>query len=145
LAGQLRVPLRWKGVYRNPGVIGISAGIYMVLAGSEVANGKWIPSSYRLLDIGQSDGVGGRRVYHDRESCWNHSKPAGTTLLFKMAPMPTSQYDETDRRIVECCLRAHNRPLPCGYECNQGYNRDESVDISNTGSYKPLLARYRSS
>ena len=143
LVRHLKVPLRWQGVYRSPEIIGILAGIYMVLAGSETANGKWSSSSYKLLDIGQSDGASGKHVYQDRESCWNHNKPAGTTLLFKMAPMLSSQYDETDRKIVECCLRAHNRPLPCGNECNLGYNRDETVEISNTGSYTPLLARYK--
>ena len=108
----------------------------MVIAGKKGSEGKWDISTYKLLDIGQSREAADRLASHDREECWEQNKPAGSTLLFKFAAMPSKDYDETNRRIVECCLRASHRPLPCGTECNQEYNRDDSltsqtqVDIS---------------
>jgi len=114
----------------------------MVIAGAKGSDGKWSKSTYKLIDIGQSRGVGGGLVGHDREECWNRSKPEGTSLLFKIAAIPTAHYDETDRRIIECCIRAQNRRLPCGTECNEGYDREDSVEITNLGSYLPLSPYY---
>ena len=134
----VRVTLNW-GLYVNPEDVPMRAGIYMVIAGRE--GGSWLISSYKLLDIGQSGESGVRLSGHDREPCWNQEKPSGSTLLYKFAPMPSADYDETDRRIVECCLRAHTRP-PCGTECNEGYNREDSVVITNTDKHEPLRVTY---
>jgi hypothetical protein len=138
----IRVALDWDGPYSDLTQVTGRAGIYMVIAGRTGGDGKWNPSTYALLDIGQSGETADRLASHDREECWKLKKPAGTTLLFKFAAMPSDQYDETERRIVECCLRAHHRPLPCGTECNEGYTRDDSVVITNTGQYSPLKQQY---
>jgi diguanylate cyclase (GGDEF)-like protein len=104
---------------------------------------KWDPFTYKLLDIGQSGDAATRLALHDREVCWERSKPKGSTLLFKFAAMPSARFHEGDRRTVECCLRAENRQLPCGTECNDGYNRPDSVTITNSGQFLPLQANYR--
>jgi hypothetical protein len=142
MARNIDVTIEWQGPYEDPASLADLAGIYMVIAGRKAPDGKWDPSSYSLLDIGQTGGVGSRLASHDRERCWEQNTPRGCVLLFKFAAMPSTDYDETDRRIVECCLRSHNAPLPCGIECNQGYNRDDLVTITNTGQYKPLRERY---
>ena len=136
----ITVTLNW-GLYVNPEDVPQRAGIYMVIAGHQGEGGNWLTSSYRLLDIGQSGESGVRLPGHDREPCWKREKPEGDTLLYKFAAMPSAEYDETDRRIVECCLRARTRP-PCGTECNEGYNREDSVTITNTGKRTPLRERY---
>lgn len=136
----VRVTLNWD-LYVNSEDVPTRAGIYMVIAGRQGEDGKWLISSYKLLDIGQSGESGVRLSGHDRESCWNREKLRDSTLLYKFATMPSADYDETDRRIVECCLRAHTRP-PCGTECNEGYNRDDSVVITNTGKPAPLSETY---
>jgi len=59
------------------------------------------------------------------------------TILFKSTQMPSEDYDETDRWIVECCLRAHIRHSHAT-ECDEGYNREDSVVITNTGKLSPL-------
>jgi hypothetical protein len=143
VARNVTATLEWTGPYEDPASVTGKAGIYIVIAGRETADGKsWDTSTYKLLDIGQSGDAATRLADHDREDCWKRNKPAGSTLLFKFGPMPSSQYDETDRRIVECCLRAHLRPLRCGTECNEGYNRTDSVTITNTGKYSPLGDKY---
>jgi len=142
MARNVKVTLEWKGPYEDAADVTGRAGIYMIIAGEKASDGKWDISTYRLLDIGQSGEAADRLASHDREECWERNKPAGSTFLFKFAVMPSKDYDETDRRIAECCLRASHRPLPCGTECNQGYTRDDSVSIANTGQYKPLRERY---
>jgi len=142
MARIISATLVWDGPYEQAtGVIG-KAGIYMVIAGWKGSDGNYNPSTYILLDIGQSGEAADRLASHDREDCWERNKPTGSTLLFKFAAMPSSQFDETDRRIVECCLRFHNRPLPCGTECNQAYDRPDSVSIANKGQLKPLSESY---
>jgi len=139
----IRVSLDWDGPYTDPeSVPSQRAGIYMVIAGRQDEDGNLLTRLYRPLDIGQSGESGVRLRGHDREPCWNQNKPSGYILVYKFAAMPSADYDETDRRIVECCLRASHRPLPCGVECNQEYNRDDSVVITNTGSYSPLNESY---
>jgi hypothetical protein len=142
VARNVIVTLEWKGPYQDPASVTGKAGIYMVIAGKLGSDGKWDTGTYKLLDIGQSGDAATRLADHDREDCWKCNKPADSTLLFKFAPMPSDKYDETDRRIVECCLRAHNRPVPCGTECNEGYNRTDSAAITNTGKYSPLQEKY---
>jgi len=142
MARNVKVILDWKGPYEDATDLTGRAGIYMIIAGRKASDGKWDTSTCKLLDIGQSGEAANRISSHDREECWKRNKPAGCTLLFKIAAMLSSDYDETDRRIVECCLRASHCPLPCGTECNQGYNRDDSVNITNTGQYNPLRERY---
>jgi hypothetical protein len=134
------VTLNWD-LYVAPEDVPQQAGIYMVIAGRQDERGSWLTSSYKLLDIGQSGESGVRLSGHDREPCWNREKSEGSSLLYKFAPMSSEDYDETDRRIVECCLRAHTRP-PCGTECNEGYNRQDSVVITNTGKPAPLRETY---
>ena len=114
----------------------------MIIAGRKASNGNWDTSSYRLLDIGQSGDSGVRLSAHDRVPCWNREKPENSTVLYKFAAMPSANYDETDRRIVECCLRAHEKP-PCGTECNEGYGREDVVSITNTGKHMPLKETYK--
>jgi hypothetical protein len=143
MARNVAVSLEWKGPFQDAANVTGKAGIYMVIAGKETADGKqWDTSTYKLLDIGQSGDAATRLADHDREECWKRNKPADSTLLFKFAPMPSDQYDETDRRIVECSLRASHRPLPCGTECNEGYNRMDSVRITNKGQCRPLRDNY---
>lgn len=138
----VKVTLDWKGPYEDAADVIGRAGVYMVIAGRKGRNGKWDISTYKLLDIGQSGKGADRLADHDREDCWKRKKPAGSTILFKFAAMPSEDYDKTDRRIVECCLRAGHRPLPCGTECNEGYDRDDSVTITNKGSHAPLREKY---
>lgn len=142
MARILQVTLIWHGVYRRPKSVMGKAGIYMVLAGKENAEGKPNPSTYKMLDLGQSGSTSQRLNYHDREQCWKKNTPRSNILFFKFAPMSSELYDEIDRRIVECCLRAHNRPLPCGSECNDGYRREDSVTIENQGKPLPLKPKY---
>ena len=140
MARNIKVNLDWD-LYVNPEDVPRRAGIYMVIAGLRTSNGKWDISSYELLDIGQSGETGVRLDTHERRNCWYEKKSSNKTILFKFAPMPSENYDETDRRIVECCLRAHTSPL-CGTECNEGYNRDDSVVITNRGKPAPLSETY---
>ena len=142
MARNVTVTLQWKGPYDDVADVTGRAGIYMIIAGKKTLDDKWDISTYKLLDIGQTGEAAERLASHDREKCWKRNKPIGSTVLAKFAAMPSKDYDETDRRIVECCLRASHRPLPCGTECNQGYNRVDSVNIKNTGRYKPLRERY---
>jgi len=135
----IKVTLEWE-LYTDPDDVPPRAGIYMVIAGRYGEEG-WRISTYKLLDIGQSGDSGVRLDTHDRRPCWEDETPSGYTILYKFAPMASRDYDRTDRRIVECCLRSHERP-PCGTECNQGYNRDDTVVIRNTGKYAPLDSKY---
>jgi hypothetical protein len=138
---KVKVILNWDGPYEDPNAVPKRAGIYMVIAGSKLSNGSFSTSSYEVLDIGQSGETGVRLDTHDRRDCWCNRKPANKTILFKFAAMPSDSYDETDRRIVECCLRAHTKP-PCGTECNEGYKREDSVIIINKGNRTPLKEEY---
>lgn len=113
----------------------------MVIAGSKTSEGNWNIFSYELLDIGQSGDTGVRLDTHDRRDCWNNKKSLNKTILFKFAAMPSEDYNEMSRRIVECCSRAHARP-PCGTECNEGYYREDFVTITNKGKYSPLEEEY---
>jgi len=139
---KLSAVLNWDGVWDGPESVPKRAGIYMVLAGSKLDTGNWDTSSYELLDIGQSGETGVRLDIHERRNCWSGRKSSNKTVVFKFAAMSSDKYDETDRRIVECCLRAHTRPL-CGTECNEGYNREDSVTITNAGMNAPLREEYR--
>lgn len=138
---KLKVTLNWKGPWTDPDAVPKRAGIYMVIAGSKLPNGNWSTPSYELLDIGQSGETGVRLDTHNRKPCWDDEKSANKTILFKFAVMPSQDYDEMDRRIVECCLRAHTRP-PCGTECNEGYDREDLVTITNKRKYTPLKEEY---
>ena len=122
----LNVTLDWDGPWENPDNVPQRAGIYMVIASSKAPNGNWSIPSYELLDIGQSGATGVRLDTHNRRDCWFNEKSTNKTILFKFAAMLSENYDETDRRIVECCLRAHAKP-PCGTECNEGYDREDSL------------------
>lgn len=142
---KIRVILRWEGTWHDSKTaevsIGRRAGIYMVIAGRKDTERYWDTLSYVLLDIGQSGDTGVRLGGHERESCWKENKPSNSTLLYKFAAMPSATYREIDRRIVECCLRAHRAPK-CGTECNKGYNREELVNIQNMGRHWPLGSEY---
>lgn len=141
MARKLSVTLDWDGVWENPESVPKRAGIYMVIAGTKAPDGKWRTSSYKLLDIGQSGKTGPRLGTHNRKDCWQSKKSANKTIVYKFAAMPSDKYDETDRRIVECCLRAHTKP-PCGTECNEGYGREDSVIVTNKGMQTPLEQKY---
>jgi hypothetical protein len=134
--------LAWVGPFEDPARIIGKSGIYMVLAGHKDVDGKGDTSTYKVVDIGQSAEATTRMASHAREACWKRNAPAGNILLFKFAPMPSVLYDETDRRIVECCLRAYHRVLPCGTECDQGYVRDDAVVITSSNRYAPLRETY---
>jgi hypothetical protein len=140
MARNVRVTLNWE-LHVNSEDVPKRAGIYMVIAGLRTSEGEWSIPSYELLDIGQSGDTGVRLDTHNRRDCWHNEKSSNKTILFKFAAMPSVDYDETDRRIVECCLRARTRP-PCGTECNEGYDREDSVVITNTGKPAPLRDRY---
>ncbi|MFQ6012657.1 MAG: hypothetical protein ACE5LS_03315 [Thermoplasmata archaeon] len=101
---------------------------------------KWNEGTFKLLDIGQAADVHLRIAEHDREGCW-HPHARGSSLLVKTAELPEGEYDETDRRILACCLRAAERP-PCGTACNEGYRGEDTVEISNGGEPAPLKERY---
>lgn len=136
----INVTLEWS-LFVRPEDIPMRAGIYMVIAGRKDENGSWEPSTYKLLDIGQSGETGDRLPTHEREPCWKKEKPPNTDFLYKFAIMPSEKYDEEDRRIAECCLRAHTKP-PCGSECNDGYNRKDTVSITNASKPAPLSEKY---
>jgi len=138
---RLKVTLQWDGPYEDPEAVPKRAGIYMVISGSKLSNGNFSVPTYEILDIGQSGESGVRLDTHDRKDCWHNRKSSNKTILFKFAAMPSESYDETDRRIVECCLRAHTKP-PCGIECNEGYKREDQVTITNSGKYAPLKEEY---
>jgi len=138
---EFKVILNWDGPWEDPNAVPSRAGIYMVIAGSKTSDGNWGVPSYELLDIGQSGDTGVRLDTHSRKDCWNDKKSLNKTILFKFAAMPSEDYNEMDRRIVECCLRAHTWP-PCGTECNEGYNREDFVTITNQGRYSPLKEEY---
>jgi len=138
---KLEVTLKWDGLYANPEPVPKRAGIYLVLAASKLIDGQWNYSSLELLDIGQSGESGVRLDVHDRRDCWLSKKSTNKTIVFSFAVMPSDRYDETDRRIVECCLRSHTKPR-CGTECNEGYKREDTVRIRNEGVYTTLNTQY---
>lgn len=138
---KLNVVLERDGVWDDGGSVPKRAGIYMVLASLKSSAGSWDTSSYELLDIGQSGETGVRLDIHERRDCWGRRKSSNKTIVFKFAVMSSEKYDETDRRIVECCLRAYTKPL-CGTECNEGYTREDSVSITNSGMNAPLKNEY---
>jgi len=139
MARNIRVTLNWE-LYEDPDEVPKRAGIYMIITGLYGDKG-WKISSYKLLDIGQSGETGVRLDTHNRRDCWEKHTPSGYTILYKFAPMPSENYDRTDRLIVECCLRSHAKP-PCGTECNEGFNREDLVFIKNTGKSSPLKPEY---
>lgn len=141
-ARNVRVTLDWERPYTRPDAVPPIAGIYMVIAAQMSPRRRWDPSTYMLIDIGQSGDGGPRLGGHERRPCWERHISQGSTLMFKFAPMPSRLYDETDRQIVECCLRAHAKPA-CGTECDKGYNRDDTVVITNTSWKAPLDKMYR--
>ncbi|MEE9592431.1 MAG: hypothetical protein V3W28_02490 [Thermoplasmata archaeon] len=139
----LRVDLTWSGPKRHEdlkaeGERGPS-GLYLIIAGKMIAGG-WNKGTFKLIDVGQADDIHLRIAEHEREACW-HPHARGSSLLVKTARLPESDYDETDRQALVCCLRAAEQP-PCGDTCNEGYRRDESVSISNGGEPAPLKAQY---
>lgn len=133
----VKVTLNWTR-YKDPEKVPKGAGIYMIEAGNwqEV-----IIVLIKTLDIGQSGEGGIRLKGHEREPCWIRNKPTRAELIYSFAPMPSKDYDETDRRIVECCLRARKRPT-CGTECNEGYFREDRVHIINIGAKGLLTDEY---
>jgi len=141
MSRNIEVTLDWKGPYTSTRSIPDNAGIYMALSGKQDEKGKWPTNLYKLLDIGQAGGIKSRLDEHERRDCWERNKTTGHTIVYKYALMPTKEYDETDRRIVECCLRSNKTP-PCGTECNEGYSRDDAVKINNEGLPKPLANSY---
>ncbi|MFQ5552309.1 MAG: hypothetical protein ACE5EW_01055 [Thermoplasmata archaeon] len=116
------------------------AGLYLIIAGKRIA-GKWNKGTFKLIDVGQASDIHLRVAVHEREDCW-HPHARGSFLIVKIAELP-GEYDEADRRALVCCLRAAERP-PCGSDCNDGYRRDESVEISNRGDAAPLRSQYSS-
>jgi hypothetical protein len=136
----LTVELDWE-FYINPNEVPNRAGIYMILAGQLNSENQGLTNTYELLDIGQTGDGELRLSGHDREPCWIRKKPSNKIILYKFSSMPSSKYDETDRRIVECCLRSNTQP-PCGMECNQGYSRQDTVNITNVGKFLPLEETY---
>lgn len=141
MARTVNVTLEWKGPYTSASAVPNSAGIYMVLSGKQNEEGTWLFKYYKLLDIGQAGDLGTRLASHDREECWEEEKTPDHTIVFKYALMSSRDYDETDRRIVECCLRWRENP-PCGEECNEGYTREDTVTIKNTERRRPLSETY---
>lgn len=137
---KLNVSLDWSYTTDVEDVPG-NAMIYMILCGAKNDEGKIVTSTYKVLDIGQTGSGGTRLPDHDRKDCWEEKKLKDHILVYKYALMPSSEYDEEDRRIVECCLRSHTTPA-CGEECNNGYTRDDTVTIINTGDKSPLNTTY---
>ena len=135
MSKKLIVTLDWS-LWLQTARIPNNAGIYMIVAKKN--------SDYTILDIGQSGESGPRLYNHDRKDCWDQKKQSRATLQYRFAPMSSKEYNETDRRAVECCLRANIKP-PCGQECNTGYNRTEQVAIHNIGSNYPLKDKYECS
>jgi hypothetical protein len=132
----INVTLEW--ILRiKPDDVPNNAGIYMVVSKFETSKG----TTWKILDVGQSGESGPRLSSHDRKDCWDKKKLSISGLLYYFAPMSSYEYDVTDRRIVECCLRANTTP-PCGEECNKGYNYEDTVKITNTGIFYPLSASY---
>lgn len=137
-----RLNLDWTGPFRDIRELTARVGIYMVLAGKRGADGKWDATTYRLLEVGESGGTADSVASEERADCWAKHCPGGYQLLFKFAAMRITRHDEAARQTVECCLRAHHRPLPCGIRGNLGYDREDSVVILNSGSFPPLRPMY---
>jgi hypothetical protein len=73
----INVTLAWDGPYEEATSMVGRAGVYMVIAGKKGSNDKYDPSTYKLLDIGQSREVADRLASHDREDCWKRNKIRG--------------------------------------------------------------------
>lgn len=116
------------------------AGIYMVI-GMKKGKGPFDGEEKKLLDIGETENALKRFKNHGRENLWEEEKPKGGFIYYKFAYMPLEEHDETDRQIVECCLRG-NHPPPVGKKCNEGYNRPDTVKIINKGLLEPLRGSY---
>jgi len=141
MAKIINITLDWKGPYTNTDHIPDRAGLYMVLSGTQNEQGKWPTNLYKLLDIGESGELKTRLDNHNRANCWESNKTSGHTIVFKYALMPTNTYNQSDRLSVECCLQSKKTP-PCGEECNKGYSRDDTVNITNEGKPAPLATSY---
>lgn len=139
----LRADLIWSSPTRHEELKkqreGGPPGLYLIIAGKMIT-GKWNEGTFKLIDIGQAGDIYLRIAERDREDCW-HPHARGSSLLVKIAETPESDYTETDRRLLACCLRASERP-PCGTDCNEGYRGDASVAIVNGGKPAPLKAGY---
>lgn len=136
----INITINWN-YETDPEKVPNKALIYMILSASKTADNKIDTDTYKILDIGQTGDAETRLTNHDRKPCWEKQKPKSHILVYKFALMPSKDYDKTDRLIVECCLRSHTKPA-CGEECNKGYNRDDTVKITNTGKKKPLNTTY---
>ena len=141
MAKTIEVTLDWKGPFTTTESIPDNAGLYMVLSGKKNAEGTWPTNLYKLLDIGQTGGIKTRLDDHERADCWSSKKTKDHSIVYKYALMPSNTYDRSDRLRVECCLRSKKRP-PCGEECNNGYSREDTVQITNQGKPAPLANTY---
>jgi len=141
MARKIVATLRWEGPFDDRSVIAGRAGIYIVIAAQKDAGGNWDPSTYKLLDIGQSTLGSIKLASEEREASWEPHKLQGASLIFKFASMPTIKFDLIDRQIVESCLRKCHRPIPCGTDLDSSYLRRNSVVVKNEGKSSPLHPR----
>ncbi len=140
----ITIILQWKGPYEQVSRITEHECLFMVIAAKKGTRNNWIPSSYELIDIGQSTGPSDESLYpfELRKSCWERNKPKDSILIYKVAEVPVNDFDETDRRIMESYLRKYHEPLVCGTGDVLQYDNRNTVNILNSGKYKPLYDKY---
>lgn len=135
------VTLDWRGPTPNRDSIPGKTGIYMVLSGkpSTTKKNSWAKSTYKILDIGQTEDVAKRFNKEDVKE-WQRLKGTETEILFKFAEMPLREFDDDDRRMVECCLRFRlsQKFVLAGKECEKAYKKEYAVKVINDGNKAPL-------
>lgn len=143
----ITIILHWKGPYEQVSKITEHECIFMVIAARKGSKNNWIPSSYELIDIGQTAGPSEESSYDFglRKGCWERNKPKDSILIYKVAEVSGKDYDETTRKIMESYLRKYHDPLTCGVGNVIKHNPKNTVNILNSGKYKPLHDKYLSS
>jgi hypothetical protein len=136
------VTLFWEGPLEDIQPLTDREGVYLVMAGQKKPDGNWDDEKWRLLDIGQLPDTNGKLASQERREIWHRLLPPDSTLAFKYARMSPHEFDATDRRIVEDCLRHHHHPLVAVEAGDGQYGRDDVVVIANTGHHAPLTNQY---
>lgn len=92
-----------EGPYDNTGSLENKSGVYVVL-GRNSDSEKW-----KVVDVGEAEGVKGRIEAHDRKTCWTGRK----YKLLAVSPVYTPNRQKSGRMAIEQDLRDFYDP-PCG-------------------------------
>lgn len=143
----ITIILHWKGPFEKVSKLTEHPCVFLVIAAKKGSHNNWIPSSYKLIDIGQSAGHSDESLYYFRlrKDCWERNKPEDSALIYKVAEIPDKDYDETARKTIESYMRKYHDPLVCGTGYVTEYDPENTVNILNSGKYKPLYDKYLSS